>query len=329
MTLSSSFDALLLDLDGTIWAGGLAIPGAIEAVTSAGLPAVYVTNNASRSAADVAGKLTGLGLSASASDVVTSAQAAAALAARYADPGDPILVVGAPSFRAVVEEAGFRVVSSADDAPVVVLHGHNPETGWRQLSEAALAITRGAKYVASNIDTTLPSERGLLVGNGSMVAAVTSATDVAPEVAGKPGPAMFVQAAERAGAQRPLAVGDRLDTDIAGAVSAGMPSLHVLTGVSGPWALVHAGPQERPTYVAETMAGLGQAAELSRPGPQGGFSARAEEGGETIALAGGSAGATPLQALLTVLEVAWSAQTPPERVEPVSDAARSALEQWW
>lgn len=234
MTLSSLFDALLLDLDGTVWAGELALPGSVESIVASQLPALYITNNASRGPADVAAKLRAAGLDASPEDVVTSAQAAVSLVSQNLNAGDPILVVGAPSFKDLVREAGFRVVESADEKPVAVLQGHNPETGWAQLSEAALAIANGARYVVSNLDTTLPSERGLLVGNGSMVAAVTSATGVVPTSAGKPEPAMFLQAAQRAGAKRPLAVGDRLDTDIAGAVAAGIPALHVLTGVSGP-----------------------------------------------------------------------------------------------
>ncbi|SDL70144.1 Haloacid Dehalogenase Superfamily Class (subfamily) IIA [Corynebacterium mycetoides] len=327
MPLSSLFDALLLDLDGTVWSGDVAIDGAVDAISGSGLPALYITNNASRSPWDVAAKLRAHGLPANAADVVTSAQAAVVLAGKYLDEGDPVLVVGAPSFRELVARAGYRVVDSADDNPRVVLHGHNPETGWRQLSEAALALARGARYVASNLDTSLPTQRGLMVGNGSMVAAVTSVTGVVPEAAGKPQPAMFIQAAQLAGAKRPLAVGDRLDTDIAGAVAAGIPSLHVLTGVSGQLALLEAPKEQRPTFIGESLASLGEEPEVLAPSAQGGFSARVD--GADIILSRGEEGATSVQALRTVLEVAWLMESPPALVRPNSDAAEAALAHWW
>ena len=153
-------------------------------------------------------------------------------------------MVGAQSFKDLAAAAGLRVVASADDNPQAVVQGHNPETGWAQLSEAALAIQRGALYFASNLDSTLPAERGFLVGNGSMVAAVVNATGVSPSSAGKPEPAMFFLAAQSLGSTAPLAVGDRLNTDIAGGVAAGMPCLHVLTGVSKHEALLRATPAE-------------------------------------------------------------------------------------
>lgn len=327
MALADNHDAILLDLDGTVWEGGTALPHAVDAINAVAAPALYITNNASRSAEQVAMMLREIGLRAEADDVLTSAQAALQLAASHLDPGDAVLVLGAESFRDLVSSAGYRVVDSADESPKVVLQGHNPDTGWRQLSEAALAIRNGATYLASNLDTSLPSERGLMVGNGSMVAAVTSATGVIPQAAGKPEPAMFLQAAQSVGAARPLAVGDRLDTDIAGAVAAGIPVLHVATGVSGPIALLEAPKELRPTYVAEDLRALhADAAEL-RPGRQGGFGARVD--GNDIILSRGDEGATSMQALRTVLEVAWLMETPPELVRPNSDAAEAATANWW
>lgn len=166
-----------------------------------------------------------------------------------------------------------------------------------------------------------------MVGNGSMVAAVTSATGVVPRSAGKPEPAMFTQAVAATGATRPLAVGDRLDTDIAGGVAAGVDTLHVLTGVSGPLALLEAPPEHRPTYIAEDLRGLSQEAAKLRPGAQGGFTARVD--GSDIILSGGDEGATSVQALRTALQVAWHMDSPPELVRPNSDAADAATKQWW
>lgn len=327
MALQDNHDALLLDLDGTVWNGGVAIEHAVEAINGSGLAAVYVTNNASRSAADVAAMLNAIGLHAAEKDVITSAQAALTMVEDHLAPGDPVLVVGAPSFKKLVGDAGYRMVESADDNPKAVLHGHNPETGWAQLSEAALAIRKGAVYLATNLDTTLPMERGFMVGNGSMVAAVTSATGVTPDAAGKPGPAMFIQAADRLKVQRPLAVGDRLDTDIAGGVAAGIPALHLLTGVSGPLALVEAAKEHRPTFIADDLRGLTHEADRLRPGAQGGFTARID--GDDIILGNGNDDATPTEALRTVLEVAWHMETPPEYVRPNSEAAERATAQWW
>lgn len=332
--MTELFDALLLDLDGTVWAGDTAIPHAVDAITAAqqeGVAAAFITNNASKAPEDVAAKLRGIGLDIQSDDVMTSAQAAVQLAAQHAEPGSAILVVGAPSFVDLVREAGFVPVTSADDNPVVVLHGHSPDNGWRQLSEAALAIQRGATYIASNLDSTLPMDRGFMVGNGSMVAAVTNATGVTPQAAGKPGPAMFELAKKNLGADRPLVVGDRLDTDIAGGVAAGMDTLHVLTGVSGPHALIGAPAEQRPTFIAEDMSVLLDAElnpETLRPSPQGGFTA-VREGG-VIVLDGGDESSTPTQALRTVLSVVWAdGGEHGNVVKPASDAARAATQAWW
>ncbi|WP_052317342.1 HAD-IIA family hydrolase [Corynebacterium terpenotabidum] len=249
-----SYDALLVDLDGTVFRGGRAVAGAFEGLS--GRRSVYVTNNASRSPAAVAEHLTSLGFAVSAGEVLTSAQAACTLAAQLVGtssrPTQPTAyVVGTASFRELATDAGFRVVDSADDNPDVVLQGHSPDNNWAALSEAALAVRAGALYVASNLDTTLPTERGLLIGNGSMVAAVVSATGVTPHSAGKPQPAMFTVAADNVGSQRPLAVGDRLDTDIAGGIAAGMDTLCVLTGVSGHQDILHT--TFRPTWIAANL----------------------------------------------------------------------------
>lgn len=258
--LLDNYDALLADLDGTVMEGRRPIEGAKEGLD--GRQVMYVTNNASRSPQQVADHLTDIGFPTSADQVLTSAMAACGMAServglaqrtRDGEPAPKVYVIGNDSFRQLAEEAGFQVVHSADEHPEVVLHGHSPDNGWATLSEGALAIRAGAQYIASNLDTTLPSERGLLVGNGSMVAAVTSATGVIPDAAGKPGPAMFEVAARKLGAVHPLAVGDRLDTDIAGGNAAGFDTLCTVTGVSGHWDIIAAPPAHRPTFIAGNM----------------------------------------------------------------------------
>src|SRR6185436_19331771 len=148
-------------------------------------------------------------------------------------------------------------VETLADNPAAVVQGYGPDVGWRILAEAALSVRAGAIWVATNTDRTLPSPRGPLPGNGSLVAVLRTALDREPDlVVGKPEPALFTTAAASSGARRPLVVGDRLDTDIEGAVGAGMDSLLVLTGVSGPAELLAAPPERRPTYVSADLSGL-------------------------------------------------------------------------
>ena len=230
-------DALLVDLDGTVYAGPDAIPGAVEALEAArgrGQTVSYVTNNASRAPGAVSEHLTSLGLTVTDDDVVTSAQAGAAVLAQRCEAGARVLVVGTEALADEVRAVGLEPVRSADDEPAAVVQGHNPDTDWRQLAEASLALGRGATWVACNVDPTLPSDRGILLGNGSMVAALRTATGREPEVAGKPAAPLLRQAVERVGASTPLVVGDRLDTDIEGGHAVDAETLLVLTGVLDP-----------------------------------------------------------------------------------------------
>ena len=171
--------------------------------------------------------------------------------------GAPVLVVGAEALRAEVRDAGLTPVERLEDEPVAVVQGFGPDVGWKILAEASLAVRAGALWMATNTDRTLPSPRGPLPGNGSLVGVLRTALDREPDVVvGKPAPALFETAASLSKARKPLAVGDRLDTDIEGAVGAGMDSLLVLTGVSGPAELLAAPPERRPTYVSADLSGL-------------------------------------------------------------------------
>jgi HAD superfamily hydrolase (TIGR01450 family) len=167
-----------------------------------------------------------------------------------------VLVVGGAGLREPLRAHGLVPVASAEDQPVAVVQGWSPDLTWALLAEGAVAVRRGCRWVATNRDATLPSPRGPLPGNGAMVAAVAMATGVEPEVVGKPGRALFDAAVRRTAAQRPLVIGDRLDTDIAGANAAGLDSLLVLTGVSGPDDLLAAAPERRPTYVGRDLSAL-------------------------------------------------------------------------
>lgn len=326
MSVLSQHDALLLDLDGTVWEGGRPLQRVVDVINSCGVPAVYVTNNASRSPGGVVEMLGKIGLETDVEHVVTSAQAVLTLAAQELPAGSRVLVVGADSFRALAREAGFSVVSSAEDKPAAVFQGMSREVGWNQLSEAAYALHAGARFYASNMDTSLPTERGLAVGNGSMVAAVVSATGVEPTSAGKPEPAMFKLAANKVASKKPLAVGDRLNTDIAGGNAAAMNTFHVLTGVSGELELIEAPAPLRPNFIGAGFHELSLPCSAAKPGPQGGFKARFD--GFDIVLEGGEEKSTSIQALRTVLEVAWAMPEPPRYVQPRSEIAEKALSQW-
>ena len=153
-------------------------------------------------------------------------------------------------------EAGLVGVHSADDEPVAVIQGYGLDLTWQQLNEAAVAIHRGAHWVATNTDPTRPTDRGLVPGNGAAVAAVRMAVPVDPEVAGKPYRPLLDDTVARLGANRAIFVGDRLDTDVAGAVAAGLDSLFVLSGSHGPRDLLAADPGSRPTHLGYDLRAL-------------------------------------------------------------------------
>lgn len=260
-----AFDAVLSDLDGVVYAGPHAIPGAPEALRGLaprGIRLGYVTNNASRSPAEVAAHLRELGAPAEDDDVVSSAQAGAELLARKVPAGSRVLVTGSRALAREVELRGLVPVRSAEDHPVAVIQGFSPDLAWRDLAEASFAVAAGALWVATNTDLSIPQARGIAPGNGSLVNAVSAATGKEPLVAGKPEAPLFLTAAERLGARRPVVVGDRLDTDILGGNRAGFATAAVLTGVDTPHTILAARKAERPAYILATLA------ELYEPYPQ-------------------------------------------------------------
>jgi glycerol 3-phosphatase-2 len=255
-SLVSEHDCILLDLDGTVYRGAEPVEGAVATLTNLGVQTLFVTNNASRAPGDVAARMHRMGFTLEDDDVVTSAQSAARLLANRLSPGAPVLVVGADALRAEVSGVGLRPVRSAADGAVAVVQGHSTRTGWDDLAEAALTIRGGAWWLATNLDNSIPTERGLLPGNGSMVAALRAATGLIPDVAGKPQPAILHDALARGRFRSPLLVGDRLDTDIACANAAGLPSLLVCSGVTTPAGLLAATVAQRPTHVAPDIRSL-------------------------------------------------------------------------
>lgn len=307
---STPHDALLVDLDGTVYRGREAIDGAVETLEAArgrGVRLAYVTNNAARGPQEVADHLAELGLTVSGPDVVTSAQAAAAVLAERCVPGTRVLVLGTEALAVEVSGVGLEPVRRAADDPGAVVQGHSPQTGWAELAEATVALGAGALWVACNVDLTLPNERGLLPGNGSMVAAVRAASGREPEVAGKPAAPLLRQSIERVGAGRPLVVGDRLDTDIAGAYEVGADSLLVLTGVSTAAQLLDAPASRRPTHLGGDLRVLDEDLDAARlDAPDEGWSADAADGdggGVVVTLHGTG---DPVAALRVLCAAVWA-----------------------
>jgi glycerol 3-phosphatase-2 len=328
--LADAYDLVIFDLDGVIYLIDKPIAGAVEAVAAlreAGTAVAYATNNASRRAADVAALLSGMGVPAEPSEVLTSAGAAAALLAEELPAGARVLVVGAEALRAELRAVGLEPVTRLDESPVAVVQGYGPDVAWADLAEASLAVRAGARWMATNTDKTLPSPRGPLPGNGSLVAVLRTALDREPDVVvGKPEPGLFMAAAQISGARRALVVGDRLDTDIEGAVRAGMDSLLVLTGVNGPADLLGAPPERRPTHVSADLSGLFTADDAARVpvavDALGGWSVTRD--GQAVRLDGaGSA----VDALRLLTGVVWGG-TPLADVRGGSPDATAVLKDW-
>ncbi|OBI51637.1 HAD family hydrolase [Mycobacterium kyorinense] len=327
-TLAQQYDCLLLDLDGTVFRGHQLTEGAVESLDKVPGRKLFVTNNASRSADEVAAHLRDLGLDATGDAVVTSAQSAARVLAEQLAPDTRVLIVGTESLANEIVAVGLRPVRRWEDKPEAVVQGHSTETGWTDLAEAALAIRAGALWVAANVDPTLPSERGMLPGNGSMVAALKTATDAQPQVAGKPSPTLIKDALARGDFGSPLVVGDRLDTDIAGANAAGLPSFMVLTGANSARDAVHAVAEQRPTYIGQDLRSLHQDADILVVAPQPDWQVNTGDGSITVSSCADQKSGDGLSVVRAVACAVWKAHFDgrPFTIEAADDGARDALQ---
>jgi HAD superfamily hydrolase (TIGR01450 family) len=328
--LAQQHDCLLVDLDGTVFRGSQPTPDAVAVLASMPGRTFFITNNASRGAAQVAAHLRELGFTASADDVVTSAQAAARLLAAELPADSRVLVIGTDSLADEVAAVGLRPVRQWRDRPVAVVQGHSTDTGWADLAQGALAIRSGALWVAANVDYTLPSEQGLLPGNGAMVAALRATTDSEPRVAGKPSPELMTQALSRGDFAAPLVIGDRLDTDIAGADAADLPSLMVLTGANSPRDAVYAPVGLRPSYIGEDLRALRRDAEMLAVAPQPAW--RVEVSGATVTVTTGADddGGDGLSIVRAVGSAVWNADLGAHRavIAAGDEGAHAALRRW-
>ena len=258
-SLIEGYDALFADLDGVVYEGGKAIEHAVEtlgALGTQGLQIGYVTNNSSRKPQTIADQISGYGLTVIADQVVSSGQTGVELLKTLVPAGSKVLVVGGEGLRTYTEAGGFVLVEDSSQNPAAVIQGFSPDVSWKHLAEAAYSIQNGAKWVATNQDWTIPQERGIAPGNGTLVSAVHTAVGQLPLVAGKPEVAIFETAKQRFGSTRPLFVGDRIDTDILGANRSGIDSVLVLTGISQPKELLATKEDSHPTFVISDLREL-------------------------------------------------------------------------
>jgi glycerol-1-phosphatase len=256
--LVDTHDLVMFDLDGVVYVGTDVIEGVAEKVDrirAGGRHVAFVTNNAARTPDQVSEKLVGMGVHAEPADVVTSAQAAARVLADAHGEGARILMLGGDGLRAALVEAGLEPVEDPDGA-VAVASGYGPDVRWRDIMRVASLVRDGLPYVASNADMTIPTAYGLAPGHGVLVQTITGFAGVEATVAGKPEKPLMEETVLRVGGDRPIMVGDRLDTDIEGAHAIGVPSLLVLTGVTWLEELATAGSELRPTYISPDLAGL-------------------------------------------------------------------------
>jgi glycerol-1-phosphatase len=280
--LSTAYDVAVLDLDGVVYVGPDAVPGASEALNAAqegGMHLAFVTNNAARTPATVGEHLRRLGVDAHDEDVVTSAQAAARLLADRLDEGSSVFLLGGEGLDEALRERGLRPVTEPADDVAAVAQGYGPEMPWKQVVQGAILVRAGLPWVVSNTDMTIPTATGIGPGNGTLVELVAQFSGREPEVAGKPKRPLFEETLTRVGGDRPLVIGDRLDTDIEGAVAMGWDSLLVLTGVTGLEELVVAPADQRPTYLAPGLDALAQPQSVpDGDGSLGGWGVRVQDG---------------------------------------------------
>jgi glycerol-1-phosphatase len=254
--LADPYDAILLDLDGVLYRWPEPIDGsadAVRALRDAGKRIAFVTNNASRTPAQVVERLTSVGVDARPDEIVTSALATATLLAERGFGS--AFVVGEEGLLEALGDAGIRIVDASADGIDAVVVGFDRGADYTKLKDASVLVERGASLVASNADPSFPAPGGeSWPGAGALLAAIETTTGTRGEVVGKPEPALFERALASAGGGHPLVVGDRLDTDIAGADRLGWDSALVLTGATRREDVARS--QWKPTFVVDDLAAL-------------------------------------------------------------------------
>ncbi|WEV54534.1 TIGR01457 family HAD-type hydrolase [Leuconostocaceae bacterium ESL0723] len=234
----TQYDAYLIDLDGTIYQGKNKIPAAkrfIERLQAANIPYLFVTNNATKTPAEVAYNLSvNHDIPTSPQQVYTSALATADYLDQHTDDQQhSVYMIGEEGLKVALDDAGFELVNDTPADFVVV--GLDRQFNYEKLVTATLAIQQGAQFIATNADTNLPNERGMLPGAGTLVSAVKTATQTDPTIIAKPALPIMEGALARLGhPKHPVMVGDNYNTDILAGINAGIDTLLVYTGVSTP-----------------------------------------------------------------------------------------------
>lgn len=231
-----SLAGLILDMDGVIWRGSELLPGATDLfaeIRASELPVMLVTNNATGTPQAVQAKLHNWGIEVGVDEILTSALATASYMRQVLPEGTSVFVIGEQGLVEAVQQAGFKLSSAADGTQAVAV-GMDKRVDWAKLAEATLALRAGAEFFGTNPDPSFPTERGQVPGNGAILAALRTSSDIEPTVIGKPEPHLFLQALDHMGvdAGQALMLGDRLTTDILGAQRAGVRTALLLTGVT-------------------------------------------------------------------------------------------------
>jgi HAD superfamily hydrolase (TIGR01450 family) len=256
--LAVSYDQFILDLDGCVWIGDEPTPGALEALEelrTARKRVAYATNDPRSATEDYVARLWKIGIKASLRDVVTVGGALQHLLAETRS-GRTAFVIGTAALRKHVADAGCRLLNGTDLASraELVVVGGTEELVYDDLRYAALAVRRGADFLATARDPTYPQPDGLWPGTGALLAAVEVASGRKAEIVGKPEPQLMLTAIDRLGEGRTLVVGDRIDTDLGAAAAAGLDGALVLTGGADPAELD--GVEPAPVAVGDTLASL-------------------------------------------------------------------------
>lgn len=311
--LCRRYDAALFDLDGVIYLGPRAVEGApegIDGLRAEGVTVGFVTNNAARTPQTVADHLTRIGVRCELADVVTSAQASARMLVEALPAGARVLVSGTPALAAEIEAVGLVPVWTSAENPVAVIQGYDPEMTWPRVTDAAHAVQAGARWFATNPDLTRPTDLGIEPGLGTQIAALRVCLEpgAEPEMAGKPFPPLLRETVRRLHSERPVFVGDRLDTDIEGAYNVDMDSLFVFTGAHGMRDLFAAGVPARPTHVGHDVRALlrpARRAELGEESCSCGTAVAAVHDGRIVLSGVGDGLEAQLDALWAALTLAW------------------------
>ena len=264
--------ALIIDMDGVLWHGTQAMPGLVEffqALNDLDIRYILATNNASLTPEQYVTKLANMGVTVSQKQILTSGMATALYLSERVNPKETrVFVVGEDGATQPLLELGFTLTGLYEvdnsDKPEqkgadIVVCGKDETLSWAKLATASLNIRAGASFIGTNADTTLPTEHGVTHGNGAILAALEVATGVSPTIIGKPEPIIYQQALSLLGVspEQTVALGDRLETDILGAVRTGIRSIMVLTGISSEADLQESDYQ--PTWVMEDIRAVTKA----------------------------------------------------------------------